>query len=92
MPYLQDLRDLSDFISEIERDEKGLPILLKHYIRLGAKILGFSIDHKFSDVLDALIIVDLAQADRRLLDRHMGREEAESFLEYHSARQLAQCA
>jgi hypothetical protein len=59
------------------------PVLLRQYLKLGAKFLGFSLDRSFGNVLDGLIMVDLTLTDRRLLDRFMGSEGAESFLAFH---------
>ncbi len=82
---VHDILELSELISDIERDQKGIPILLKHYMRLGGELLGFSVDRHFSDVLDALVLVDLAQTETRLLERYMGAEGAKSFLQHHHA-------
>ncbi|HEX4228313.1 MAG TPA: GNAT family N-acyltransferase [Bryobacteraceae bacterium] len=84
-----DIEDLSAFIADIETDQKGVPILLKQYLRLGGKLLGFNVDSNFSNALDGLIVVDLVKTDPRLLERYMGKEGAVAFLAYHSAR-LAQ--
>ena len=51
--------------------------------------MGFNKDHNFSDVLDALILVDLTQTPINLLERYMGEDGMESFLAYHRGeRQL----
>lgn len=55
--------ELSASISDIERDGKGIPILLKQYVRMGGTVLSFNIDRKFSNVLDALIMLDLRATD-----------------------------
>jgi putative hemolysin len=91
LPLLQNMEELSEMVSEIEEDRKGVPVLIRQYVKLGGKFLGFSIDHNFSDVLDALILVDLSQTEGRILSRYMGKEGAESFLHYHRG-DLAQCA
>ncbi len=62
---------------------KGIPVLLKQYLKLGGKILGFNKDRNFSDVLDALILIDLTQTHINLLERYMGKEEVKLFLAYH---------
>jgi putative hemolysin len=80
-----DIEDLSAFIADIETDQKGVPILLKQYLRLGGKLLGFNLDSNFSNALDGLIVVDLVKTDPRLLDRYMGKDGAAAFLAYHSA-------
>jgi putative hemolysin len=80
---VHDVRDVSELISDIEQDSAGIPILLKHYMKLGGKFLGFSVDPEFNDALDALVLVDLAQTDARVLTRYMGQKGADSFLEHN---------
>lgn len=80
---VKDIDEVSHMISDIEEDQKGVPILLKQYLKLGGKLLGFNIDPDFSDVLDGLILVDLTKTDPKLLERYMGKEGAESFFEHH---------
>jgi len=81
---LADLDDISALVSEIESGTTAVPILLKHYLRLGGRVLGFNVDEQFSDVVDALILVDLLKTDRRILSRYFGKAEADAFLECHS--------
>jgi putative hemolysin len=75
--------DLSSIISDIEADEKGIPILLKHYLRMQARVLGFNVDEEFGDVVDGLMLVDLTETDPGMLVRYLGREGAQQFLAYH---------
>ncbi|HIJ76827.1 MAG TPA: lysophospholipid acyltransferase family protein [Deltaproteobacteria bacterium] len=77
------IQDLSELISDIEQNGAGIPILLKHYMRLGGKFLGFSVDPKFNNALDALVLVDLARTDLRILGRYMGQQGAVSFLHFN---------
>ncbi|MBK9167948.1 MAG: lysophospholipid acyltransferase family protein [Bryobacterales bacterium] len=79
----RDLEELAEPIADIEGVEKGVPVLLRQYIRLGGKVLAFSVDPHFSNALDGLILVDLRETDRAVLDRHMGREAASRFLATH---------
>ncbi|MEO5366915.1 MAG: lysophospholipid acyltransferase family protein [Magnetococcus sp. WYHC-3] len=81
---LPDINDISGLVSDIEQDQKGVPILLKQYLKLGGKLAGFNIDPHFSHVLDGLIVLDLCQTDPRTLERYMGREQAVRFLEFHN--------
>lgn len=80
---VRDIEDVSSMISDIELDGKGIPILLKEYLKLGGKLIGFNVDHDFNDVVDGLILVDLTRTDRRVLNRYLGKEGAESFLAFH---------
>lgn len=80
---LRDLEELSEPITDVEADGKGLPILLRQYAKVGGKLLGFNVDRKFSNCLDGLVVVDLRQTDPVVLDRYMGRESAEAFRKLH---------
>ncbi len=82
---VKNVEELSELISEIETDRKRVPILLKHYLKLGGKIVGFNVDHHFSHVLDGLIVVDLTQTERHILVRFLEPEGARRFLAYHSS-------
>lgn len=81
---LRDLEELSQQIVRLEADGKGLPILLRQYAKIGGKLVGFSVDRKFSSVLDGLVVVDLRQTEATLLDRYMGREDAANFRRFHA--------
>lgn len=58
----------------------GVPVLLRQYLRLGGKVAGFNLDAQFSNALDALLILDLRETPRRLLNKYMGAENATTFL------------
>jgi len=81
---LRDDDDVSDLVSEVEHGRKGIPVLLRQYLKLGAKMLALNVDEAFSDVVDALMVVDLTRTDRKLLQRYMGKDGVESFLNYHT--------
>ncbi|HWO01827.1 MAG TPA: GNAT family N-acyltransferase [Blastocatellia bacterium] len=78
-----DIEDVSELISDIDKHRRGIPVLLRQYLKLGGKVLGFNIDPGFSDALDGLILVDLTQTDGRLLGKLMGEEGKKRFLEFH---------
>ncbi|MFZ0133008.1 MAG: hypothetical protein WAK95_10735, partial [Desulfobacterales bacterium] len=78
-----DIDDVSLLISEIEKDGKGLPVLLRQYLKLNARLICFNIDRAFSDVVDGLLMVDLRKTDPRLLTRFMGEEGVKRFIEVH---------
>lgn len=54
----KDIAKLDKFIFEIE-SQQGIPVLLKKYIKLNAKIIGFNVDPDFNNCLDGLIILDI---------------------------------
>ncbi|MBC2600658.1 lysophospholipid acyltransferase family protein [Puniceicoccus vermicola] len=72
---VKDIDDVSALIAEIEPDQKGVPTLLRHYVKLNARFLSFNVDADFSDVLDGLMVVDLLETDEKTLRFFMGGEE-----------------
>lgn len=76
----RDIDDISLLISEIEKDGKGVPVLLKHYLKLNGRLLSFNLDKAFSNALDALLLVDLRQTDPKILKHFIGPQGAEQVL------------
>ena len=73
-PLLESIEQVSARVSESEADGKGIPILLKQYLKMNATLLEFNVDPDFSNCLDALILVDLHDAPATMLSRYMGKE------------------
>ena len=80
---VKDIRDISDLIAEVETSQKSVPVLLRQYLNLGGKVIGFNIDATFGHVLDGLIVIDLTKTEPKLLTYFMGEEAAAGFLKYH---------
>ncbi len=77
------VQHLNARVAELERDGKGLPTLVKEYIKLGGRFLGFSVDPDFGNALDGLVTVDLLQTEERLLNLFMGPEAHAAFKHAH---------
>lgn len=41
--------EVSASVSDMEPDQKGIPVLVRQYLKLGAKFHAFNIDRAFSD-------------------------------------------
>jgi hypothetical protein len=54
----RDINKIERIILDIEPGYR-LPVLLKKYMEINAKIIGFNIDPKFNNCLDGLMILDL---------------------------------
>ena len=80
----ESLEELSRRIAQIEPDGKGVPVLLRQYLELGGRVLGFSLDQNFADTLDGLIMVDLRAVDEAVMARYMGKRGAATFRTYHA--------
>jgi putative hemolysin len=82
---VRDVDEVNDLISQIETDRKSMPVLLRQYLKLNARLLAFNVDPDFGDVLDGLMLVDLTKVDRNVLWRYMGKESARIFLDHHES-------
>lgn len=85
---IQNLNDVQELISEIETQNLKVPILLKHYLKLGGQLLAFNVDPDFNNVVDGLIIVDLSKTDRKMLEKYMSKKGVEEYLQFHESRPL----
>jgi putative hemolysin len=88
----QSIDEANRLVAQAEADGKGLPILLRQYLKLSARLLGFNVDPAFGDALDALMMVDLTTVDPAILNRYFGRQEAARFLAWHRRPQSADAA
>jgi hypothetical protein len=82
---VRSLDEVDDLVREFESGRRGVPILVRQYLRLNAKLLGFNVDPDFGNVIDGLFYVDLAKVDRVILDRFLGSDAAARFLNDASA-------
>ena len=70
----EEARSLSKRVAELEPDHKGLPVLVREYVKLGGQFLAFSLDPEFCDAMDGLVAVDLDRTKPKLLALYMGEE------------------
>lgn len=76
---LPDVEALDRAVAREEGDGRGIPVLLRQYLKLGAKVLSLNVDPDFANVVDAFISVDLDRAEPRRLRRFMGEAEHEGW-------------
>jgi hypothetical protein len=81
---LSTIKDISVFNKLVGQCEPGksIPILLRHYIALNGKFVGFSVNKGFNDSLDGLILVDLNNMPERYLNRYLTKDGAANFKNY----------
>jgi putative hemolysin len=75
---IADIHHVERLIEEIERGQRAVPVLLRQYLRLNANLLAFNVDPDFGDVLDALMMIDIAQIDERIVRHYAGDEAVEA--------------
>jgi putative hemolysin len=76
---------LDRLLARTERDGTGVPVLLRQYLKLNARLIGLNVDPAFGDVLDALMMVDLTAVEPKILRRYFGVAEAAAFLARYAA-------
>lgn len=59
---------LDKTVSDLEEQNQGLPVLLKKYIQLNAKVIGFNVDPDFNNSLDGLIFLDVFNIPEQVID------------------------
>ncbi len=57
----EDIKKLDQVIADVEASGSAVPVLLKRYLSLNAKIVGFNRDPHFNDALDGLVVLDLSK-------------------------------
>lgn len=80
---LKEIDDVSTLISEIEHDGKGMPVLIRQYIKMNAKLLSFGVWEEHSNAVVSFILADMVGCDERILRKFMGHEGYETFMAYH---------
>lgn len=81
--FVADTDLVGSVISDLESDGKGIPVLVKQYLKLGGRILAFNVDPDFGDCVDGLILVDLRRTDPKVRAHYMGAEADERFRAFH---------
>ncbi len=75
---------LESWVRHVEHGARGVPTLVRQYVKLGGRFAAFNVDPDFSDVVDGLVVVDLAATDQRTLGRFMGADQARAFAARHA--------
>ncbi|PVX49973.1 putative hemolysin [Balneicella halophila] len=64
----EDINKLDKYIGKFETKDVRLPVLLKKYIFLNAKILGFNRDPLFNNCLDGFILLDIYEIPDKVIN------------------------
>ncbi len=60
--------EIDKLIRDVEPSGQGMPVLMKKYLQLGGRVMGFNIDPLFNDALDAMLILDLCDVPKDKID------------------------
>jgi putative hemolysin len=76
---LRDPEALDRAVAALDLEGKELPVLVRRYVQLGGRFIGFNVDPSFRDALDGLVVVDLRRTEPRLLRFYLGPLGWETF-------------
>jgi len=83
-----DINSLDKLIGDLDESNSGLPVLLKKYIKLNAKIIGFNVDPKFNNCLDGLIVLDLCDVPENTIESLSKEANDGSILQQFYSRKI----
>ena len=90
--WMTSLAEVSNWVTHLEADQKRIPVLVRQYLGIGGRILGFNVDPAFKSVVDCFVLVDLLSAKDRALSMFMGAEKAKAYLGHQRAQAQSQTA
>lgn len=79
-----DMRIIASLLATVEDEDVGVPVLLRQYLKLNGRLLGFNVDADFNNAIDCLLWVDLTRTEPQLLRKYMGADGATTFLAHHA--------
>lgn len=81
---VREVEDFSDLIAAGDDPRRrGVPVLLRQYLKLGGRVLGFNIDPAFGNALDCLTVVDLTRTPDAVLSKYMAEDTLARFRSAH---------
>jgi len=84
-----DLNKFDRLIGDIDKVNRGIPVLLKKYLSLNAQILAFNVDPNFNNCLDGLIVLDIFNVPHKTIESLSKEVNDGSILErFYSSREL----
>jgi len=78
-----DIDIVNSIITEVEPDGKGIPILIRQYMKLGGTFCGFGIDSSFNNAIDCLVMIDILKGDQSMLERYIGEDALKELRNHH---------
>jgi len=67
--HIKSISQLENYVKIIENEKKRMPILIKKYVMINAKFIGFNVDPSFNNSIDGLMYVPYSKIDNPILYR-----------------------
>ena len=76
------LRDVSSIVKGLEGEQKDVPVLIRHYHKLGAQFVSAAVDASFNNTPGLLLCIDVPRVPYKYLKQYFGEEGAAAYLGY----------
>lgn len=83
---------LEGLVRAFDGEAAGMPVLVRQYLKLGARVLAFNVDAAFGNAIDVLMAVDLRRTEDAALARYMGQDGLAAFRSAQPRRPRATAA
>ncbi len=83
---LGQVAELEQLVHEIEEGRRTVPVLIRQYLKLEARVLAFNVDKDFGNVVDVLMWMDVSEIPERMLRVYMGQQGFATHQAYQRAR------
>ncbi|MBU3671053.1 MAG: lysophospholipid acyltransferase family protein [Sinobacteraceae bacterium] len=80
---VSDIGGLSPLLPVDDDTAREVPVLLRQYLKLGGRVIGFNVDAQFGDCIDCLTVVDLRRTPDAVLGKYMNEETLRRFRRRH---------
>lgn len=82
--HIGDIAGLSPLLPvDDEASRRDVPVLLRQYLKLGGRVIGFNVDAEFGDCIDCLTVVDLRRTPDAVLSKYMADDTLRGFRRRH---------
>ena len=75
------LREVSRIVKSLEQGERDIPVLIRHYHKLGARFVSAAVDGSFNNTPGLLLCLDVPQMPYKYMKQYFG-EGADQYLNY----------
>lgn len=79
-----DMKSLSSIVRALESDDRDVPVLIRHYHKLGAKFVSAAIDSSFNNTPGLLLSLHVPSMPSKYLKQYL-REGADAYVAYQEA-------
>ncbi|MEM7077445.1 MAG: GNAT family N-acyltransferase [Pseudomonadota bacterium] len=75
------MQQVSKIVRAMEADERDVPVLIRHYHKLGARFVSAAVDGSFNNTPGLLLCLDVPQIPQKYLKQYLG-ERLPTYLDY----------